>query len=484
MKSIKTIIGALLLMLGAIGIASCNQEEDNILMQEKANLLKIVTSITETKAIVTGTEFKNSNQICVITPWNVSYFNNLATYQNGNWEMEEEVALPESSSVVGAIYPYEAELRRERVSAAGVAWWVYRQDVDLTYKVDGQTDYLYGLSTNEVSLSDGTARIRFQHALARITLALTKGSSDVGEGVVSKVILRNRSAEDFYAVISNKGVFTVDPRFKNGYINGNKDAAATIEVPAECTLSSTVTQSIDMLVIPTSINEDAEFVLTIDGSDYTFIIPQSEWEAGQQYTYPITINRHTVPTPEPTVGEAVYMGFNGDNGEPLYWSSWNLGATSPEDYGGLYGWADPTGLLTSIDLDDYPNTNPPTDISGTEYDIARQIWGGGWRIPSNNEFWSLLARSEAEWTYVNGVEGIRYTSTINGNSIFIPMAPIRIEETVEQGSQSYYWLGNLNDEDPTMAGTFYIDSYWDNDWPTAGQPRYYGLPIRPVTEQP
>ena len=39
MKSIKTIIGALLLMLGAIGIASCSQAEEHALMQEKGNLL-------------------------------------------------------------------------------------------------------------------------------------------------------------------------------------------------------------------------------------------------------------------------------------------------------------------------------------------------------------------------------------------------------------------------------------------------------------
>lgn len=482
MKSIKTIIGALLLTLGAIGIASCSQEEDNAVMQEKGNLLKIETSIAGTKAIVTGTEFKTGDQISVITPWNVDYFNNLATY-DGNWQMEE-VMLPENPSIVGAVYPYEAELRREEVRAAGVAWWVYQQDVDLTYKEDGQTDYMYGLSANEVSLSDGTARIQFQHALARITLALTKSSNDVGEGLVSKVVLRNRSTDDFYAVISNKGVFTVDTRLQKGYIHGDNDATATIEVPADCALSSTVVQNIDMLVIPTSINEDAEFVLTIDGNDYNFIIPQSEWEAGQQYTYPITISRNTVPTPEPTVGEAIYMGFDGDNGQPLYWSSWNLGATSPEDYGGLYGWGDKSGELTSTNLNYYPSANPPTDISGSAFDLARLTWGGGWRIPSGNEFWSLKSHSEVEWAYVNGVEGVRYTSTVNGNTIFIPMAPMRIGESVEQGNQSYYWLGTLNEEDPTMAGTFHIDSYWDNDWPTAGQPRYYGLPIRPVTEQP
>ena len=32
-----------------------------------------------------------------------------------------------------------------------------------------------------------------------------------------------------------------------------------------------------------------------------------------------------------------------DLGLSVKWASWNVGASSPEDYGGLYGWADPTG---------------------------------------------------------------------------------------------------------------------------------------------
>ena len=69
MKSIKTIIGALLLMLGAIGIASCSQEEDNALMQEKGNLLKIRTTVADTRGVITGTTFQKGDEIgiCVTT---------------------------------------------------------------------------------------------------------------------------------------------------------------------------------------------------------------------------------------------------------------------------------------------------------------------------------------------------------------------------------------------------------------------------------
>ncbi len=35
-----------------------------------------------------------------------------------------------------------------------------------------------------------------------------------------------------------------------------------------------------------------------------------------------------------------------DLGLSVRWADCNLGAEKPEDYGGLYGWADPTGECT------------------------------------------------------------------------------------------------------------------------------------------
>lgn len=484
MKTIRPVF--LLLLAGMATVSSCDQEQNGLIsVTEADNLLQIETAITETRAVVTGTSFQEGDNISVIVPGN----DNLSirtVLQNEKWSLSEAVALTDAETYVYATYPYNEEIVLKTVTANGMAMQTYQQDIDISYHAEnGQNDYMYGVSTETVSMSNPTAYIEFKHALARITLSLIKDRDDVGNGVVSKVVLQNRSANDADAVIHTQGTLIVNTYTQKGYISAKHDITAKIEVPTECNLSSTLSpQTIDLLVIPTTINEDAEIILTIDGSPYSFTLPASTWEAGEQYTYNIFIDRKTLITPTITPGEKIYLGFNGDNGQPLYWSSYNLGATSPEDYGGLYGWGDPTGEKTSTDLDDYPSANPPSDINDTEYNLAKKMWGDGWRLPSNNEMWRLLSNCDDQWTTINGREGILYTSKTNGNSIFIPTAPVRTGESIVQGTKSYYWLNTLNQDDNSLAATFHIDTYWENDWPTAGEKRYLGLPIRPVTEEP
>ena len=110
MKSIKTIIGALLLMLGAIGIASCSQEEDNALMQEKGNLLKIRTTVADTRGVITGTTFQKGDEIgiCVTTVDGHDYTGNSqnirATYTGSDWQLESDVVLTDDEAIVYAYY--------------------------------------------------------------------------------------------------------------------------------------------------------------------------------------------------------------------------------------------------------------------------------------------------------------------------------------------------------------------------------------------
>ncbi len=514
MKSIKTIMGTLLLTLGAISIASCSQEEDNTVMQEGGNLLKICTSIADTRNVIMGTTFKDGDEIgiCVTTPDGQAYtdhsLNIRATYSNGNWKLDQNVMLTDKEAFVYAYYPYDKEATDSI-------------DIDLTpdhMNRPGQTDYLQG-SCLGLNANKTTANIRFKHALSRITLAITKGAEDVGEGVISRVRIENNLMYYSGQYVGERPTKRDTKIAKHGKMSiktgERRNITSTedyfVEVPTNCTINTSEAQNIDILLLPFSCSPiqvntwrgyGVSVVLTIDGEEYKFpleTIPDNEevategavvvelhgssWEAGKQYTYPITVNRKTAITPTVTPGEKVYMGFNGDNGKPLYWSSYNLGATSPEEYGGLYGWADPTGKKTSTNLNDYPSANPPTDISGTEYDIARQMWGDNWRIPSNGEMWSLLSNSTEEWTTLNGVQGVKYTSEKNGNTIFFPVAPIRKGNVVQYESATYYWLDGLNKDDHTLAGTFYIYKGSNLlDYPTAGEQRYMGLPIRPVTE--
>lgn len=178
----------------------------------------------------------------------------------------------------------------------------------------------------------------------------------------------------------------------------------------------------------------------------------------------------------PATAEAVDLGLS------VKWASWNVGASAPEEFGGRYGWADPTGEKQTTELDDYPSATPPADICGTEYDIARAQWGDGWRLPSQAEFQELVDNCTWEWTEMNGVTGRRATAT-NGNSIFFPAAASRDGETVSNqvGQRGCYWSGTLYPgNDARYAYYFYF--YEGNQQPTRNNRRYMGYSVRPVKE--
>jgi len=173
-----------------------------------------------------------------------------------------------------------------------------------------------------------------------------------------------------------------------------------------------------------------------------------------------------------STAEAIDLGLS------VKWASHNLGATKPEEYGGLYGWGDPTGQKTSTSNNDYPNGNPPSDIRGMEYDMAHVQWGGSWRLPSRAEQEELLNNCTWTATSVNGIQGYRVTGP-NGNSIFLPASGGRIgteiHYRVEGGD---YWSGTLSSNiDEACYMWFYGGRQAVEDLP-----RHYGFAVRPVSD--
>jgi uncharacterized protein (TIGR02145 family) len=174
-----------------------------------------------------------------------------------------------------------------------------------------------------------------------------------------------------------------------------------------------------------------------------------------------------------------------DLGLSVYWADCNVGATKAEDYGGLYGWADATGLKTSTNLIDYPSSKPPSNISGNvNYDIARAKWGGNWRLPTSTEFNELYNNTTHTWTTLNGVSGCRFTSTKTGytdKSIFLPAAGRRSGTSyITQGSYGYYWTGTYYGiNNYAYMYTFYNGNniYLSDDY------RYMGESVRPVSDK-
>lgn len=167
------------------------------------------------------------------------------------------------------------------------------------------------------------------------------------------------------------------------------------------------------------------------------------------------------------------------------WACCNVGATTPEGYGGYYAW----GETEEKDYYDYKGSNYThwdgssnnchdlgSNIAGTQYDVAHIKWGGSWKMPSYDQQTELRDNCSSEWTTVNGINGRIFTGS-NGGSIFLPAAGYRWNDyLLNAGSHGYYWSST---ESPLGTDAYELCIYSDN----ANLSYHYlnfGKSVRPV----
>ena len=169
------------------------------------------------------------------------------------------------------------------------------------------------------------------------------------------------------------------------------------------------------------------------------------------------------------------------------WSSCNVGATKPEEHGGYYAWGE-TEEKDVYDWSTYIHCggsewschNIGSNISGTEYDVAHVKWGGKWCMPTAYDIHELLDNCTYEWTTLNGVKGMKFTSKINRNSIFLPAAGVRLGgELYDVGKLGCYWSSILQfpEDDSRITDHLYFisgNAYLDDCT------REHGQSVRPV----
>ena len=181
------------------------------------------------------------------------------------------------------------------------------------------------------------------------------------------------------------------------------------------------------------------------------------------------------------VPEAVDLGLS------VKWATFNVGATSPEDYGDYFAWGETEPKETyswatykwgtSSNLTKYNTTDGKTTLD-PEDDAAKVLWGGYWRMPSKEEVDELTQQCTWIWTTHNNVNGYKVTGP-NCNSIFLPAAGYKgAGPTYPAGEDGLYWTSTLE------KGHFSYLIVLHNDAPptessTKGT-RCFGFTIRPV----
>ena len=123
-----------------------------------------------------------------------------------------------------------------------------------------------------------------------------------------------------------------------------------------------------------------------------------------------------------------------DLGLSVMWGGCNLGASSPERSGGIYTWTDATKKKNGLDL-------------------AGQMLGKGWRLPTYREVEELLS-NRFRPCYSPYSFGIQVQGR-NGNSIFLPASNIDLNVVASNNGQ--YWSSTLETGMSGYASQFRFD---------------------------
>lgn len=201
-----------------------------------------------------------------------------------------------------------------------------------------------------------------------------------------------------------------------------------------------------------------------------------------------------------------------DLGLSVKWASCNVGATSPEEYGLYFAWGETEGYTGITDdkqfnwcdykyVDQSCYTSSCTSFKGglTKYnqksssgetdtltvletsDDAAYITDSTCRMPTSGECQELINSCTSAWTTYNGVNGIQFTSNVEGytdKSIFVPAAGYCGDGSLySAGSYGYLWSSSLNSSSPSFA--WYLDFYSSNVSMYSSN-RRYGQSVRAV----
>lgn len=217
---------------------------------------------------------------------------------------------------------------------------------------------------------------------------------------------------------------------------------------------------------------------------------------GLRVVYDKTTDLVWIDTPIQSLYEFVDLGLPSG----LKWASCNVGAEKPEDFGLYFAWGETEGYEGITDEKQFSWSDYKlcggSDSTLTKYNnnssygtvdnltVLEQVDDAAYtsdktcRMPTKADLEELTANTTSTWETLNGVNGRRFTSNTNGNSIFVPAAGYCSDGSVyDVGFYGFLWSSSLNESYP-MNG-WYLYFYSDNVG-MHGNYRYNGFTVRAV----
>ena len=403
-----------------------------------------------------------------------------AMFDGGVWALKE-------GEEYAAYYPLKEEVARSGDSLT-FSFLGQAQVANNSLAHLGAYDYMYASSVVPI---EGIANFKFKHLISLVRLQLTVPTSDT----YSRVVLKSDNAwfASKASLNLSDGTATGSDYLKSYTLNLN-----------DISVSSGNVLTLWLALLPTAVLKDNKLTVKLfsvtDNWTGEISIPD-EFRAGSAYSYSCA----------PDLLETNYVEL----GLSVKWATCNLGATSPEEYGGYYQWAgleDVTSTDIYLDYSNCPYHSGSDNSTGwTKYipsdkssfwsgtgspdnktvldpkdDVAHVTLGGNWRMPTDSE-WTEL-KNNCTWTWTSDYNGtgiagyiaISKKSGYTDKTIFLPAAGLRDGSALGNvGYYGSYWSSSLYTNYPSFAFGVRFDSdsvyriYYD---------RCRGLSVRPVLE--
>lgn len=369
-----------------------------------------------------------------------------ASFDGGAWKLR-------STYQYAAYYPFSADNYTIDQKALPVSFTGQTQNGNGSTAHLGAYDYLACAATSPSA--GGGVDLTMKHLGAFVRMQLTMPKADA----FSSVVLESDGAQFVTSGTFDLTAATpaITPTATSSTYTINLTNVATTEKDQVVTVYA--------IVAPANLST-SQITVTVHGAGqatYVQTVPGKNFEARRAYNIAVeTFPAGTNASGENVSWEEPADPYNGheyvDLGLPsgLKWATMNIGATTPEEYGDYFAWAETEPKSTfdwntyfdsvngsSNNFKKYYNGGGKTTLY-PEDDAAHVNWGGNWRMPTDAELTELRNKSAWAWTTQNGVKGYKVTSKSNGNSIFLPAAGYRIGNSLDDaGSVGSFWSSSL-----------------------------------------
>ncbi len=272
-----------------------------------------------------------------------------------------------------------------------------------------------------------------------------------------------------YKVTASNGNYIYLPRGGYQTSKGTQDVNKSADYWTSANTSQTFAQGVQIGKVSSTFE-------TEDQKGWHMLIRPVYGDTGSDPDTPATDEREF--TEEGKQAKSVDLGLS------VKWATYNLGTTSETEPGSYFSWASTTAG-TDFSLNQYQwydaSTQtfnvPSTNISDTDNDAAVKLWGGTWRMPTDEEVYELV--KNCTWTKTDN--GFKIKGT-NGNEIFLPFTGFYLGTSLTSDTKCYYWTGSYNNL------PIHADDYWSyyltnsSANPTLMSTYIYnGMCIRPVS---